>query len=380
MAASLDEDRSSGADETDFAVRLVQTTPHAFFTPLIIAVNVGVFAVLAIAGVHVLKPAGDTLLAWGANFAPLTTGGQWWRLLTSTALHFGVVHLALNMWALSSAGRLVERLYGNVVFLTLYVASGLAGSLASVIWNQNVVSAGASGAVFGVYGALLAYAGTQRGSIPTSVVRSVATSTVLFVAYNLVTGFAHAGIDNAAHVGGLAGGLALGSVLARPLQPALRRTMDWRRLSRGTVAAGLVLLGVAYVARGAATVERQEQAFRAEVGRFVQVEAKINQDFRTIVQEVQSRKIDEALAADRVEPLVRRWADAHARLATVVLDPGAPSRERHRLLVRYVGLRRDSYQVLGVALRTQSRAKYEEFNAMRAAAEQTLQELERQSP
>ena len=98
-----------------------------------------------------------TVLEWGANFGPKTMDGQWWRLFTSMFLHFGIIHIGFNMWVLWNVGRLVERLVGNFGFALLYVVSGLLGSVASLAWNPTTISAGASGAVFGVVGALIGF-------------------------------------------------------------------------------------------------------------------------------------------------------------------------------------------------------------------------------
>src|SRR5471032_1491201 len=203
--------------EQDFQQRLIAVTPHVYVTPLLVAANVSVFAIMAVLGIKVLGSRAEEYLRFGANFAPLTTGGEWWRLFTCMFIHFGIVHLAFNMWALWDSGRLTERLLGNAWFATLYVFAGLCGSSVSMLWNQDVISGGASGAVFGVFGALLAYMTVERGSIPPQTLNHLRVSTSTFVVYSLFYGFVQSGIDNAAHLGGLAGGFLLGLILARPL-------------------------------------------------------------------------------------------------------------------------------------------------------------------
>ncbi len=102
------------------------------------------------------------MLNWGANWGPLTTAGEWWRILTACFLHFGIVHLLCNMYALLLAGLLAERLFGNWFYLAIYIGTGLASSLTSLWWHPELICAGASGAIFGVYGALLGYLVNQR--------------------------------------------------------------------------------------------------------------------------------------------------------------------------------------------------------------------------
>ena len=217
--------------DPDFQQRLERVTPNAYVTPALIAINVIVFAAMVANGAGVATPDPRVHLLWGSNFGPLTMNGQWWRVVTATFLHFGVLHLALNMWALYENGRIVERLYGSLYFLALYLFSGVTGSLTSLFWHPTVNSAGASGAIFGVLGALIAFMLTMHGSIPLSVRNAQRNSTLLFVAYALISGFSTPGIDNAAHLGGLAGGFLAGLFLARPLDPEQRRSGGARRLA-----------------------------------------------------------------------------------------------------------------------------------------------------
>ena len=105
-------------------------------------------------------------IRFGSNFGPLTWTGEEWRLLTSAFLHFGLIHIALNMFALYQGGGLVERLFGSTRFAVIYLLSALSGSVASGWWDPLRNSAGASGAIFGVYGALLAFLAVRRADIP----------------------------------------------------------------------------------------------------------------------------------------------------------------------------------------------------------------------
>jgi len=161
------------------------------------------------------------LVAWGSNHASDTLKGQWWRLFTSLFLHGSLMHLAFNMFALWQVGRLVERIFGSLRFAGLYVLAGLAGSLASVFWgvltNHNVNSVGASGAIFGIIGGLLAFIGRANSGVPPTVVSDLRGSILPFLLFNLSAGFLYPHTDNAAHIGGLAGGWLAGHLLARSL-------------------------------------------------------------------------------------------------------------------------------------------------------------------
>jgi membrane associated rhomboid family serine protease/Flp pilus assembly protein TadD len=165
---------------------------------------------MVLRGVSPVEPSIEQLMHWGANFGPMTLGGQWWRLFTAMFLHIGIVHIGLNMWCLLELGLVAEQILDPVTFLAAYLVTGLAGSVLSVTWHPFDVGAGASGAIFGLAGLLIALLYVRK--VPTRFsIR--ARSLLLFVGYNLVLGL-RPGVDNAAHVGGLAAGLALGLVLA----------------------------------------------------------------------------------------------------------------------------------------------------------------------
>ncbi len=201
-------------ENDEFAQRLARATPRVWVTPTLIVVNVLVWLANLASGVDAITADPRALLLWGGNFLPATLD-QPWRLLTATVLHGGLMHLALNMWALWDAGPIAERFYGNVQFALIYLVAGLLGSLASLFFAARVsVSIGASGAVFGVVGALLAAVVTKHRHMPPELARTMRTSTLAFVGYSLFMGFAVAHIDNAAHIGGLIAGFGMASVMS----------------------------------------------------------------------------------------------------------------------------------------------------------------------
>jgi len=183
-----------------------------FITPIIIELNILVYIIMVISGVNFFAPEGQDLIAWGGNFKPLVLGGEWWRLFSCMFLHFGILHIALNMYALFFIGVYLEPLLGRTKFLTAYLAAGLLSSVASTWWHGNdIVGAGASGAIFGMYGVFLALLTTNI--VDKHARQSLLTSVGIFVAYNLYYGFTHKEIDNSAHIGGLLSGLVIGYIL-----------------------------------------------------------------------------------------------------------------------------------------------------------------------
>ena len=198
-----DEDRGLGPPTSGL-------TRRPLVTWALLAVNVLVWAAATAAGGSEDR---QVLLNFGAMFGPLIAEGQYWRLFTAIFLHVGLVHLAFNGFGLFIFGSLVEGAYGHARFALIYVISGLTGSVASYMLNSIAVGAGASGAIFGVLGALAAYFAAQRRVFGETARRSMIGVLVL-AAINLAFGFIVPGIDNMAHLGGFAAGIALGLILA----------------------------------------------------------------------------------------------------------------------------------------------------------------------
>src|SRR5271169_556480 len=184
-------------------------------TQAILGVNVAMFVIMTLRGVSPVLPTSEELVYWGANWGPYTIGGQWWRLLTCVFVHIGIMHIALNMWCLWGLGRLAESVYDRWTFGAVYLITGVAASVASLAWQPIGVSAGASGAIFGIAGALIAAFYVGEFSLPKTVVSGLLTSVLKFAGYNLVLGAFLGHTDNAAHVGGLVSGLILGALIAR---------------------------------------------------------------------------------------------------------------------------------------------------------------------
>ncbi len=162
-------------------------------TIILIALNTLVYLVMAFQSHSLLKFNIQLLLDWGANAGSLTSGGQWWRLLTSTFEHGGLLHIAVNMWCLYNLGWLAELLFGRWRFTQLYLMCGIGGSLASICWRTNTVSVGASGAIFGIAGALIPAMLLHSNPQLRARLKGQLTSITIFVLYSLAFGSAAAG-------------------------------------------------------------------------------------------------------------------------------------------------------------------------------------------
>ena len=184
-------------------------------TQIIFGVNIAVFLATALASSSVMDISGEVSVRYGANFGPYTLSGEWWRLFTYMFLHGGAMHIFFNMWCLWDLGQLCESLYGRWTYAAIYFVTGVSGGLASVAWNPRVLSVGASGAVFGLAGALIASFYLGEFSLPRVAISGTLRSLVIFAIFNLGFGQLVGGIDNACHIGGIVSGLILGALIAR---------------------------------------------------------------------------------------------------------------------------------------------------------------------
>ncbi len=183
-----------------------------FITPILLDLNIVVFILMAITGVKIYKPEVMDIVNWGGNVRVLTIDNfQYWRLVTNCFIHIGVIHLFMNCLGFIFAAIFVEGRLGPVRFLSLYLFCGIVASLTSVFWHDNTVSAGASGAIFGLYGFLLTmliFVKKEDRKVNSGIIVSV----LIYVGYNLLYGLV-GGVDNAAHIGGLISGFTVGTIL-----------------------------------------------------------------------------------------------------------------------------------------------------------------------
>lgn len=179
-------------------------------TYVIVGINLIVFLLMLINGVSIFEPTVADIAKWGGNFRPFTTGGDWWRLVTAMFVHVGIIHIAFNMYALIYVGMYLEPMLGKWRYTVAYLCTGVLASISSIWWSKDIVSAGASGAIFGLYGVFFALLTTKL--IPAKMRSSLLSSIGIFIGYNLLYGAGKQGIDNAAHIGGLLTGFLIGYI------------------------------------------------------------------------------------------------------------------------------------------------------------------------
>jgi rhomboid protease GluP len=219
-------------------------------TYILLAINIAVFGWMILHGVSAKDPTIAQLIHYGAtNAGYIILDHQWWRLLTATFVHVGLLHIATNMWCLWNLGLLGEPLLGPAGLVAVYLITGIAGNLLSLcsnVYSRNGVSvgAGASGAVFGIAGILIVLLSNKKLPIPAFELNRLRRSVIQFAVLNLIIGFAAnftsiVNIDNHAHIGGFLSGMALGVPLVPRMTSGRTRYLQRQKL---TFAAAAFLL------------------------------------------------------------------------------------------------------------------------------------------
>jgi rhomboid protease GluP len=333
---------------------LYQRLPGIPVTKLLVGVNLLVFAAMLVGGAGLWHSSNSVQLAWGANFGPATQDGEWWRLGTALFLHFGAVHLTLNLWALWDAGQLVERMYGHARFACIYFASGLAGNLLSLVAHRGLaISGGASGAIFGLFGALLIFLWRERHNLHPKEFRWFFWGAAGFALASLVLGLLITGIDNAAHIGGFFSGLLGGIIFSQPAGITERLSPRFRYI-RVLAGAAFALAIVILVSQVPVRTYRwsEEVLARKEIGEFLRDDAAITQSWQSILDKARQDGTSFEELAGRIDTSVAdRYEESFELLSELPPDPALPSAATVEILRHYAERRRDASRALAEGLR-----------------------------
>ena len=331
---------------------IFKPTQGFFITPILLDLNILIFILMAISGVNIMQPDSESLLNWGANFKPMTLEGEWWRLITNCFLHIGIFHLLMNMYALLYIGVLLEPHLGKTRFISAYLLTGITASIASLWWHDLTISAGASGAIFGMYGVFLAMLTTNL--IEKTARKALLTSIAVFVGYNLIYGL-KSGIDNAAHIGGLLGGLVIGYALI----PSLKKP-EKNKLKFGTIG----LLSILILVSSFVIYKKLPNdigIYDAKIKEFVSMESMALQ-----VYNMPQNTPKDKILYDIKDIGIYYWNE-NIKLIDSFKDLDLPPeiRTRNRLLKEYCELRIKSYELLYKAISEdtkQYKSQIEDYN------------------
>jgi rhomboid protease GluP len=321
--------------EREFRESLRARTCHLLATPALVAINVIVLAGMLFGARAIGDP--DTLVAWGASLGPRTTNGEWWRLLTSAFVHAGTLHLLVNVAILVQIGRVLERLVGRLAFAGVYISAGVFAGLVNISSHPLAVTSGASGAIFGLYGLLLASAFWQlfprrredpppeadetaapTATIPLRGMKRLGAGAAVFIVYSALSGFAQTAEWTGLLVGAVSG-LLLGWNVSREEPKTTRVGAAMVAAAAIAIACALPLRNIANVqpeiVNVLATEERTAAAYRAASDAFARgrlaADALAQLAERTIVPELQAA--DARLAALKNVPPEQQPLVADAR-------------------------------------------------------------------
>lgn len=191
-------------------MNLTDIKKQAFVTQAVVAIQVIVFLIMTIAGGSTNS---SVLIEFGARVSVLIQDGQWWRLITPVFLHIGLMHLAVNSVTVYFIGTQIEMLFGHWRFAIIYFVTAITGNVASFVFLPNTISAGASTAIFGLFGAFLMLGESFRNNL---YIRAMSRQFLIFVVMNLAFDLFSPGIDIYGHIGGLFGGFLMGYVVGAP--------------------------------------------------------------------------------------------------------------------------------------------------------------------
>lgn len=336
---------------------LLKPSKDYLFTPLLLYANIIVFVLMVIKSVHFMAPETADIIAWGGNFRPLILNGEWWRLFTSCFIHIGILHLVLNMYALVSIGSMLEGLIGSSRYILGYILTGLAGSAASVWWNGFTVSAGASGAIFGLFGIFFAL--LTSNLIQREARMPLLKNIGIFILLNLALGM-RGGIDSAGHIGGLVSGILIGYIFYFALK---------RRTILSSALASILSVGVS-VTLGwllLSSLKNDVPTFEQKMEIVAQNE-KRSEIIYSLPQTLPKSEVESRIKKDGIES----WKQNTVILKEIqTLDLPAHVQERVSKLVRYSQLQERNFELILKAYSEET----DKYNSEREKIESELKKI-----
>jgi len=318
---------------------LRQRTPWAIVTPALIGINIAVFASMLMGTTPIASP--DTLVQYGGNFGPRTTNGEWGRLITAVFVHSNGLALVINLAALVSVGLLLERLVGHLTFLAVYVGAGALANLVSLSTSLTHVSTGASAAVFGLYGLLLAswaYGTVQQATttVRLAAVKRIAPIALVFASYHFLTDHLGQAAENTGLVAGFMTGVVVGRYVRYRRPPARTVGLTMANAAAMVVIAAIPLRGVSDVRPVLANVVAAED----------RIASNYDQAVKGFTRGHVSAKVLTAVIDEKIAPELEA-----TRLQLATLQNVPPE---HRPLVAaaetYLRMRKESWRLRKTAL------------------------------
>lgn len=284
----------------EFQRHLHRSAPKLIVTKALVALNILVFLYVSWKGGRINSPSSDLLLELGANHGGKIFSGEWWRLFTSMFLHGGLTHLAFNMYALWIIGSIVEKLFGWFGYTVIYFVAGVGGSMLSLYnHSANTVGVGASGAVFGIFGALVSYAYFKR--MPRVIASGILKNAAFMIVLNLAIGLSIPQIDNSAHIGGCITGLIVAFFIGQDLSKVNERKRTLVSLT--VVGVFLVLVSSAWNFVGAKNSVNKSEIEKNEeiIKKFGEYEDLKEAEFKALLRQYHNGDLQATELAAKIE-------------------------------------------------------------------------------
>ncbi|MBL6449173.1 rhomboid family intramembrane serine protease [Fulvivirga sp. 29W222] len=316
---------------------------YPWITYLLLVINISVFGAMIFLGYSTLNI--YDLLDWGANFYPYTFKDEWWRLITSMFLHIGFLHLLVNMFTLYSLGSHIESKFGHRVFIVSYLVSGLSAGLVSGYYNLYEVSAGASGAIFGIYGFYIVQVLAHDWEDKSAVIKSF-LGFALYIAVFTVIG-TQANFDNEAHFGGLGAGIVIG------LGDVIFNTQRTHRIYPLILVVSLALIYLAY-----------QNIPRSKVQYFDMFQVFMETDNMT-VDKMNARYASDSVMANNLGELLLEWDTVRQEIDALPVIPAALESDR-QILENYTEWKKEEISFILTILREESYIYMDSLDFVRA--------------
>jgi rhomboid protease GluP len=334
-------------------------------TPALAGLNIVVFVLMLFGTGAISAP--DTLIAWGGSFGPRTTNGEWWRLVTAMFVHSSLLHLVADVVGLLAVGLVLERMVGPVAFAGVYLAAGVSSIAFSLIASPTGVSVGASGAIFGVYGLLLAAAtrsmlDSSTPKIPLALARRLTPAAAVFVVYNFVTSAIASGPELAALLVGCLSGLFVAQGLGERPAPAIRTV---------PIVVGAIVMVIVTVRPLSGMTD-----MRPEVLRLAAAEQEMAARYRAATDQFTSGRITIQELAEVIDHDI--MPDLQASRARVASLKGVPDEQKPLLEAaeKYLLLRDESWRIRSKALTMSSISLLKQADISEVESRNVLRRIE----
>ena len=336
---------------------------HFISAPSLIVINVIIFVLMMLSGVDEFSPSIESLIKWGANYRRLTLDGEQWRLLTSVFLHIGVIHLLFNLYALAFIGKRLEPVLGPLRFSLVYLCCGIAASITSIAMHDDLVSAGASGAIFGMFGVYLALLALK--AIDFDGRSKVMLNLVALLAYNLVFGFFTEMVDNAAHLGGLFAGFAIALFCKGDLVKEEGYRRGYFNLTFATIGViGMTWMAVSMIPNNIKFYEEQMRIFEIRQNQALEIyNGRVADNKEDLIDEIDNRGL--------------YYWEENVKLLQNLKKISLPENieARNEILEKYCNLRIKCYQLMSLGVKEETDKYLPELNKINSEIESMVSQL-----